>query len=90
LKDAPILLLDEATSSLDTEAEALVQEALNRLMQGRTTLIIAHRLSTIRNADCIHVIADGRLVESGTHDELLALDGVYRYLHDLQREEVAS
>jgi ATP-binding cassette subfamily B protein len=89
LKDAPILLLDEATSSLDTEAEALVQEALNRLMQGRTTLVIAHRLSTIRNADCIHVIADGKVAESGTHEELLALDGIYRYLHDLQEKEVA-
>lgn len=86
LKDAPILLLDEATSSLDSEAEALVQEALTRLMAGRTTLIIAHRLATIRNADCIHVIAEGRVVESGTHDELLAREGVYRRLHEIQAQ----
>lgn len=84
LKDAPLLLLDEATSSLDSEAEHLVQEALARLMQGRTTLVIAHRLSTIENADFIHVIADGSIVESGTHQELLQLDGVYRKLYEIQ------
>ncbi len=84
LKDAPILLLDEATSSLDSESEALVQQALNRLMQGRTTLIIAHRLSTIRSADCIHVVAGGEVVESGTHEELLQLDGIYKQLHEMQ------
>lgn len=84
LKDAPLLLLDEATSSLDSEAEQLVQEALARLMQGRTTLVIAHRLSTIENADCIHVIADGSIVESGTHPELLQLAGVYRKLYEIQ------
>lgn len=89
LKDAPILLLDEATSSLDSESEALVQQALNRLMQKRTTLIIAHRLSTIRNADCIHVVADGQVVESGTHEELLLLGGIYKQLHEMQVEKAA-
>lgn len=89
LKNAPILLLDEATSSLDSESEALVQSALNRLMLGRTTLIIAHRLSTIQNADCIHVVADGQVVESGTHDELLKLGGVYQHLHEIQHGQAA-
>ncbi len=84
LKDAPLLLLDEATSSLDSESEHLVQEALTRLMQGRTTLVIAHRLSTIENADCIHVVADGRIVESGTHAKLLQQDGLYRKLYEIQ------
>ncbi len=90
LKDAPILLLDEATSSLDSESEQLVQDALERLMQGRTTLVIAHRLSTIRNADCIHVVVDGSVAESGTHDELMELNGVYRKLHDMQLREDAA
>ena len=81
LKDAPILLLDEATSALDAEAERQVQEALRGLMQGRTTLVIAHRLSTIRDADQIHVLDGGRLVESGTHRSLLAAGGVYARLH---------
>lgn len=80
LKDAPILLLDEATSSLDTDSERQVQSALTKLMRGRTSLVIAHRLSTIMDADCIHVIVDGRIVESGTHRQLLALDGVYTRL----------
>ncbi len=80
LKDAPILLLDEATSALDTESEALVQAALERLMQGRATLMIAHRLSTVRNADRIHVIAGGRVVETGTHDQLVSLGGLYSRL----------
>ena len=84
LKDAPLLLLDEATSSLDSESEQLVQEALVRLMQGRTTLVIAHRLSTIEAADSIHVVAAGRVVESGTHQELLQLDGLYRQLYEVQ------
>ena len=80
LKDAPILLLDEATSALDTESEALVQAALERLMQGRATLMIAHRLSTVRNADRIHVIAAGRIVETGSHAELVRQGGLYARL----------
>lgn len=80
LKDAPILLLDEATSALDTESEALVQAALERLMQGRATLMIAHRLSTVRNADRIHVIEAGRVVETGTHAQLVKLGGLYSRL----------
>ncbi len=84
LKDAPILILDEATSALDTEAEVEVQEALNELMKGRTTLVIAHRLSTIRNADRIIVLADGRIVEEGTHEALLAKEGEYYKLYNMQ------
>jgi len=80
LKDAPILLLDEATSALDTESEALVQAALERLMHGRATLMIAHRLSTVRNADRIYVIAGGRVVETGNHDQLVAEGGLYSRL----------
>ena len=80
LKDAPILLLDEATSALDTESEALVQAALERLMHGRATLMIAHRLSTVRNADRIHVIEAGRVVETGSHAELVKLGGLYSRL----------
>ena len=83
-KDPPILILDEATSALDTESERLVQGALERLMQGRTTLVIAHRLSTIRSADKIVVLDKGEIVESGAHEELLARRGVYRKLYDLQ------
>ncbi|HKF28718.1 MAG TPA: ATP-binding cassette domain-containing protein, partial [Candidatus Binataceae bacterium] len=84
LKDAPILVLDEATSSLDSEAERSVQEALEVLMENRTTLVIAHRLSTVRRADRIIVVEHGRIVEEGTHDELFARDGEYRKLYDLQ------
>jgi subfamily B ATP-binding cassette protein MsbA len=83
-KDPPILILDEATSALDTESERLVQQALNNLMQGRTTLVIAHRLSTIRSAHKIVVLDKGAIVEVGSHDELLARRGIYRKLYDLQ------
>ncbi len=84
LKNPPILILDEATSALDTESERLVQDALERLMKTRTTVAIAHRLSTIKSADEICVIHDGRIVERGTHDELLAIDGHYKRLNDMQ------
>ncbi len=84
LKNPPILILDEATSALDTESERLVQDALERLMKTRTTVAIAHRLSTIKNADEICVLHEGRIVERGTHDELLKTDGYYRKLHDMQ------
>jgi subfamily B ATP-binding cassette protein MsbA len=83
-KDAPILILDEATSQLDSESEALVARALSNLMARRTTLVIAHRLSTVRRADRILVLDGGRLVESGTHQELLTRNGLYRRLHDMQ------
>lgn len=85
LKNPPILILDEATSALDSESEHLVQEALDRLMQDRTTLVIAHRLSTIKNADMICVMHEGRIVESGTHDQLLALNRYYKRLVDMQK-----
>ena len=83
-KDAPVLILDEATSALDSESERAVQDALERLMQGRTTLVIAHRLSTIVNADRVVALEGGQLVEQGTHAELLAVGGVYARLHAMQ------
>lgn len=90
LRDPDILILDEATSSLDAEAEKVVQDALNKLMEGRTSVIIAHRLSTIREVDCIYVIEEGRIVEKGTHQELAALrDGAYSHLARLQFETSA-
>jgi subfamily B ATP-binding cassette protein MsbA len=84
LKNAPVLILDEATSALDTQSERHVQAALETLMQGRTTLVIAHRLSTIENADRIAVMQQGRIIEIGSHAELLAHNGAYAHLHRLQ------
>lgn len=86
LRNPTILILDEATSSLDAESEQLVQQALNHLMKGRTSIVIAHRLATIRNADCIYVLDGGQIIEAGTHEELSALDGMYQSLAKLQFE----
>jgi len=84
LKNPRILILDEATSSLDSESEALVQDALEYLMKGRTSFVIAHRLSTIHNADRIIVLEDGKIVQEGPHQELLKQKGLYKDLHDMQ------
>ena len=84
LKNAPILILDEATSALDNESERYVQAALDELMVGRTSFVIAHRLSTIENADRIVVLKEGRIAEIGSHTELLARNGIYAYLHQVQ------
>jgi ATP-binding cassette subfamily B protein len=90
LKDPPILVLDEATSAVDNETEAAIQRSLDRLVIGRTTLIVAHRLSTVRHADTIHVLDHGRIAESGTHDTLLARQGIYASLWRLQTGERAG
>jgi ABC-type multidrug transport system fused ATPase/permease subunit len=93
LKDAPILLLDEATASLDSQSERLVQQALERLMAGRTVIVVAHRLSTVRNANYILVLEDGRIVERGSHRELLRARGRYAYYYRIQfagREKAAE
>ena len=84
LKDPAILILDEATSALDNTTEVLIQEALDELCRGRTTLVVAHRLSTIRGADEIAVVINGRIAERGTHEELIALGGTYKNLYSLQ------
>ena len=87
LADKPILILDEATSSVDTRTEVLIQKAMNKLMEGRTTFVIAHRLSTIRNADKILVLKDGDIIEQGNHDELLKQKGFYSELYQSQFAE---
>jgi ATP-binding cassette, subfamily B, bacterial MsbA len=90
LKNAPILILDEATSALDTESEALVQTALQNLMTGRTAFVIAHRLTTVRHADRIVVLENGRIADSGTHEDLLSRLGTYRKLYELQFVEIEA
>ena len=90
LKDPPILVLDEATSAVDNETEAAIQRSMQRVTQGRTTLVIAHRLSTVRNAHRIHVLDAGEVVEAGTHEELIARGGVYARLWRVQTGEVDS
>ncbi|HLH54482.1 MAG TPA: ABC transporter ATP-binding protein, partial [Verrucomicrobiae bacterium] len=90
LRDAPILILDEATNSLDPEAEKIVQDALEELAKGRTTICIAHRLSTIQNADLIVVLDKGRIVETGRHEQLLQARGLYSKLYELAYETAAA
>jgi ABC-type multidrug transport system fused ATPase/permease subunit len=89
LKNAPVLILDEPTSSIDSKTEAIILDALDRLMEGRTTFMVAHRLSTIRHADNILVINRGQLVEHGTHEELLQQDGLYKQLYEVQNRRAA-
>ena len=81
MADPPVLILDEATSSIDTRTEKLVQDGMDRLMKGRTTFVIAHRLSTVRTSDCIMVLEQGRIIERGTHDQLIAAQGRYYQLY---------
>ena len=90
IRNAPILILDEPTSGVDAVSEAIVFDALHRLMKGRTCIVITHRLATIRKADVIFVLKDGAIVERGTHEQLLALDGLYRHLHDTQFKKEES
>jgi ABC-type multidrug transport system fused ATPase/permease subunit len=87
LRDRPILVLDEATSALDSESERVIQDAVERLMEGRTVIVIAHRLSTVQRADQILVMDGGRIAERGTHASLLAESGLYRHLYELQFED---
>src|SRR5205807_3732281 len=88
-KDAPILILDEPTSSIDSKTEAVILDALDRLIEGRTTFLIAHRLSTIRRSDVILVLDQGRLVEQGTHEQLLRHNGLYKQLYDMQTKRTS-